>query len=89
MIQGGTMTDSSFNSSKKTYQDSSASSEKKICLARMKAEEELERERKEAEEMLEKYGMYPDDTTPYFVMACPLITHLRKAGMEKNSIPGQ
>ena len=55
----------------------------------MKAEEELERERKEAEEMLEKYGMYPDDTTPYFVMECPLITHLRKAGMEKNSIPGQ
>ena len=89
MIQGGTMTDSSFNSSKKTYQDSSASSEKKICLARMKAEEELEREKKEAEEMLEKYGMYPDDTTPYFVMACPLITRLRKAGMEKNSILGQ
>ena len=83
------MTDNSYNSSKKTYQNSSASSEKKICLVRMRAEEELERERKEAEEMLEKYGMYLDDTTHYFAMACPLITHLRKAGMEKNSILGQ
>ena len=42
------MTDNSCNSSKKTYQDSSASSEKKICLARMRAEEELEKEAAEA-----------------------------------------
>ena len=89
MILGGTMTDNSSNKSKTTYQDSSASSEKKICLARKRAEEVIERERKEAEEMLEKYGMYPDDTIPYFGTVCPLITHLRKAGMEKNSTLGQ
>ena len=38
---------------------------------------------------LEKYGMYPDDTTPYFVMECPLITHLRQDGMERSSHLGQ
>ena len=89
MIRGGIMTDNSFNSLKTTYQDRSASSAKRICLVRIRAEVMLERERKEAEEMLEKYGMYPDDRTPYFVMECPLITHMRKAGMVKSSIPGQ
>ena len=83
------MTNNSYNNSKTTYQDSTVSSEKKICLARKRAEEVIERERKEAEEMFEKYGMYPDDTIPYFGTACPLIIHLRKAGMEKNSTPGQ
>ena len=83
------MTDISFSSSKTKYQDSSASSAKKTCLARLRAEEQLEMEKREAAEMLEKYGMYPDDTTPYFVMECPLITHLRQDGMERSSHLGQ